>query len=115
MRYIKTEEHRKKLSQSVLKSGKGFQKGHKTWNKQGKGRLKRKFKKFNGKLILNSHYVWLTYHNLKKIPKGYVIHHKDLNSLNDNIYNLIPMTDADHKKLHGELDRKRFMAGDKLL
>ncbi|MGA2130666.1 MAG: HNH endonuclease [Candidatus Pacearchaeota archaeon] len=113
--YIKTEEHRKKLSNSILESDKGFQKGHQTWNKQGKGRLKRKFKRVEGKMILNSHHVWLMHNNLKTIPKGYIIHHKDLNSMNDDISNLILMTDIDHKKLHGELDRKRFMAEEKLI
>ncbi len=77
-----------------------FKKGMKAWNfKHGK-KLKRKFKRFNGKLILNSHFVWLKHNKLTKVPKGYVIHHKDGDSLNDKIENLILMEDIEHRKLH---------------
>ncbi len=76
-----------------------FEKGYTPWNYKGKGRLKRKYKRFNGKLILNSHFVWLKYNNLKEVPKGYIIHHKDGDSLNDNIENLVLMTDKAHKQL----------------
>ncbi len=48
---------------------------------------------------MNSHFVWITENNLKEIPKGYVIHHKDGDSLNDNIENLEILTDSEHKKL----------------
>lgn len=40
-----------------------------------------------------------------KIPKGNVIHHKDFNSLNNNIDNLKMMTKKDHDEYHGELLR----------
>ncbi len=76
-----------------------FEKGYTPWNYKGKGRLKRKYKRFNGKLILNSHFVWLKHNNLEKVPKGYVIHHKNEDSLDDNIENLILMTDKAHKQL----------------
>ena len=81
------------------KGGK-FEKGYTPWNYEGNGRLKRKFKRFNGKLILNSHFVWLKHNKLTKVPKGYVIHHKDGDSLNDKIENLILMEDIEHRKLH---------------
>lgn len=38
--------------------------------------------------------------NGKKIPKGYVIHHKDGNKKNNTVGNLQLMTRAAHKKLH---------------
>lgn len=77
-----------------------FKKGMKAWNFKDGKRLKRKYKRFNGKLMLNAHVVWLKYNNLKKIPKGYVIHHKDGDSLNDSIHNIILMEDIEHRKLH---------------
>ena len=64
-----------------------FKKGYTPYNYKGNGRLKRKYKRFNGKLVLRAHFVWLNYHKLDKIPKGYVIHHKDRDSLNDKIEN----------------------------
>jgi len=76
-----------------------FKKGYTPWNFKGGKKLKRKYKRFNGKLILRSHYVWLNHNNLTKIPKGYVIHHKDGDSLNDEISNLILMGDIEHKRL----------------
>jgi hypothetical protein len=46
-----------------------------------------------------SHYVWKNYYK-KEIDKKSVIHHKDGNSMNDDITNLQKMTRADHTKLH---------------
>lgn len=34
------------------------------------------------------------------IPKGYVVHHKDHNKLNDKLDNLVLMTKSDHMRLH---------------
>ncbi len=39
------------------------------------------------------------------VPKGYVIHHKDLNRENNDLSNLELMTDKEHKELHGKLHR----------
>jgi len=107
--YVMPESERKKRSKTLKKKGgnsTSWKKGHKSWNYKGKGRLKRKFKRFNGKLMLRSHVVWLKYNKLKKIPKGYVIHHKDGDSLNDSIENIILMTDREHKKLQGKAGEK---------
>lgn len=71
-------------------------------------------KKWNGKLVLNSHYVFCNYHNLLNIPKGFVIHHKDGNSLNDSINNLIMMTNKSHKELEQKLSKLKI-AGEKLI
>jgi len=45
-------------------------------------------------------YVYCYFNNLEKIPDGYVIHHKDLNKLNNDISNLELMTNFEHKSLH---------------
>ena len=79
-----------------------FEKGYKPFNYEGKGRLKRKYKRFNGKLMHNACVVWLKHNNLKEIPKGFVIHHRNGDSLNDNIENLILMKDSEHKSLHNK-------------
>lgn len=92
-----------------------FKKGRKAWNFEGKGKLKRKMKKWNGKLILNSHFVFCSYYNLDRIPKGFIIHHKDGNSLNDSIDNLIMMTDKAHKQFHNKLALDKKIAGDDLI
>lgn len=42
------------------------------------------------------------------IPDGYVVHHKDFNSLNNNYNNLQILSINDHNKLHS-----KFMLGDK--
>ncbi len=80
-----------------------FKKGYKPWNFKTGIKLKRKYKRYNGTLMLNSKAVWLEHNKLKEIPKGYVIHHKDGDSLNDNIENLILMTDSEHKSYHNKI------------
>lgn len=58
-----------------------------------------------------SHYIWEKHNG--KIPKGYLIHHKDKNPLNDNIENLEIMTRAEHldehRKEHNENKRSENM------
>ena len=54
--------------------------------------------------ILESHAVWLKHNHLLRIPTGCVTHHKDLNPLNNNINNLVLLTDDYHKSLHGKLN-----------
>lgn len=51
-------------------------------------------------------FVWIKYNG--KIPKGFLIHHIDENSLNDNIDNLALLTRKAHFEIHkiGELGRK---------
>lgn len=54
---------------------------------------------YNSKLRKHLHqYVWERQNG--KIPKGHEIHHKDLNTLNNNIDNLELMKVEDHRKLH---------------
>jgi ribonucleotide reductase alpha subunit len=45
--------------------------------------------------------IYEFYHNLK-IPKGYVIHHKDYDTLNNSISNLQMMSKKDHDYLHSK-------------
>jgi len=48
------------------------------------------------KRILESHYILLG----KSAPKGYVVHHKDMNPKNNSKDNLMLMTKAEHNRLH---------------
>jgi len=110
--YKMPESERKKRSETLKKkrgNSTSWKKGQKAWNFKDGKRLKRKFKRFNGKLMLNAHVVFCERHNINEIPKGWVIHHKDGNSLNDDFYNLILMTDSKHKKLHNAI------AGEELI
>lgn len=46
-------------------------------------------------------YVWSYYNG--EIPKGYEVHHKDLNRYNNDISNLELLEKHEHKKLHGQM------------
>jgi hypothetical protein len=46
-----------------------------------------------------SHHTWIA--NNGKIPKGYVIHHIDMNTSNDDINNLALLTRKAHFEIHG--------------
>jgi len=51
-----------------------------------------------------SHIVWCNQPgNLSYVPKGFVIHHADLNPNNDNPDNLVIMRDRDHRIYHSSL------------
>ena len=52
------------------------------------------------KPFLEHHYVWIQ-HNQIPIPKGFVIHHLDCNSLNNNIKNLLLLDKNTHNTIHG--------------
>ena len=56
----------------------------------------------------------MEYHELEKIPQGFIIHHKDENPLNDDITNLRLMRKEDHNYLHQVLDRERFLTSEKV-
>lgn len=92
-----------------LKHSGQFKKGHKAWNFKTGEEVKRKFLRVNGKPTLNAHKVWLEYNKMDKLPKGFVIHHKDENPLNDDISNLRLMRREDHNYLHQVLDRERML------
>ena len=77
-----------------------FKKGYKPYNFKDGKKLKRKYKRFNGKLVLKSHYVFCKHWEIARVPKGCVIHHIDEDSLNDDINNLQLMKDSQHKSFH---------------
>lgn len=58
------------------------------------------------KHIFYHHYVICKHFNITEIPKGFAVHHKDLNPHNNEISNLVLLTPSDHTKLHALL-RKR--------
>lgn len=112
---IKMEEEFKKVKKGYAEGSKRtqFKKGQKAWNFKSGIKLKRRYKKSHGKLFLKSHFVWCSQlENLPYIPKGFVIHHLDNNSLNDNPNNLLILQDSFHKSMHNILD---LMAWSKLV
>lgn len=46
------------------------------------------------------YFVWELFNG--PVPKGYVIHHKDHNKLNDALNNLELLTEFEHKSIHGK-------------
>lgn len=64
--------------------------------------------KLKGKsTISESHYNWCSQsYNLSYVPKGFIIHHIDGNSLNNDPNNLFLMTNSDHVKLHQVICKK---------
>ncbi len=48
-------------------------------------------------------YIAEFHQNVKRIPKGYVVHHKDFNAQNNRPENLQIMSSEDHNRLHGDL------------
>ena len=57
------------------------------------------------KHIYYHHYVWCINMGITEIPKGYVIHHIDLDKTNNDIENLALMTVSAHSKLHQMLNK----------
>jgi len=51
--------------------------------------------------------IW-EYHNKREVPKGYQIHHKDFNPLNNDISNLECLTIAEHRALHLDKNSESF-------
>jgi predicted Zn-ribbon and HTH transcriptional regulator len=94
-----------------------FKKGHIPANKMSVGSVTVRTQKNDGtrawikiaepnKWVLRAVHVWLQ--SGQTIPKGYVVHHKDHNKLNDDISNLALITRAEHANHHRkELDRAR--------
>jgi len=73
-----------------------------------KGNKKRQWIKIAepNKWIEYAKFVWIK--NNGKIPKGYLIHHSDEDTMNDNINNLVPLTRRVHFIIHniGKMGRK---------
>ncbi len=107
-----------KGTKGIMKSNSGsFEKGQKgiRWLPLGsitirtdKNNKQRRFIKIDepNVWIEYAKFVWIKHNG--KIPKGYLIHHIDEDSLNDNIENLSLVTRKGHFEIHkiGEIGRK---------
>lgn len=84
----------------------GLKKGHIPWNKRdGKSESRyRPIKLINGRRVYVSHIIWCK-HNHPYVPKGFVIHHIDLNPSNNKINNLVIMPNDLHDRLHKEISK----------
>jgi len=88
-----TEEARKKMSEKL--------KGRKVWNE---GMTLRKGKYLSP--TRKSHPNWCSQsENFYRVPKGFVIHHLDLNPRNNNPENLIILDNLTHNKLHNQISK----------
>ena len=96
----------------------GFQKGHPAYLDQ-KGEKNNRWKggkiidkiegyrhlRIGNKYVREHHYVWIK-HNQIPFPKGFVIHHRDCNRLNNDIKNLCLLPNDFHAKLHWEFEKQ---------
>lgn len=64
------------------------------------------------KSVIFAHIVWNYYHPEDPWEKGYVIHHKDENPLNDDISNLQKMTKSNHISFHSSGEKCHFYRSD---
>ncbi len=112
-----TLEARRNMSKArkgiSLKHEGQFKKGHSAWNKKDK-KYSRKTKRVGNKVIGESHFVYMVYNKLDEIPKGFVIHHIDENTFNNDITNLRLMRMEDHHFLHNVLDKERYKFKNKV-
>jgi hypothetical protein len=95
-----------------FKNSGNFKKGHISWNNLNKSRNKYKTKNFNKRKVKESHLIWCEENNYHIIPKGFLIHHRDLNSLNDSPDNLVLLHKIDHIKLHNQLIKELKKGGN---
>lgn len=102
--YSKTEikNHTKKLiSKSNRKKSTRFVSGYELTDmpQNWKG------SSYNG-LAFTHQVVYCISNNLDQVPKGFNIHHIDLNKLNNDISNLEMMTITEHSRLHRKLEKE---------
>ena len=60
--------------------------------------------------IKEHHYIVLNYLKLDKIPKGYVVHHRDCNIYNNVPENLCLLSPSDHRWLHKQFGNATLWA-----
>jgi len=96
-----------KRNMSINRKGKNmghkYNKGRRTWSYIDGRSINPKSRKMkNGMLI--SHIVWCSQpENLNSVPNGFITHHLDINSENNNPNNLILLPDIFHRKLHNQI------------
>lgn len=64
----------------------------------------------NGKRNLKHRYIWELHNG--PIPDGYEVHHKDLNTHNNDISNLVLMTTHDHRSYHSKRQTGRKLSDE---
>lgn len=86
--HIVKQETRDKIRNKLLNSGKGYSitQGYKVWHKAGNYEREQR-------LIMEKYLG-------RKLKFDEHIHHKDRNRLNNNIDNLVLLTNSEHLKLH---------------
>ena len=100
-----TEERNKNVSKALKRIGHKPEVQHmeKHWNWKG-GRYVKDNRVFitikDLGTVQESHYIYLTHHQIPTLPKGCVIHHRDMNSLNNDIDNLAMMPWGEHNRMH---------------
>ena len=101
-----SEEHKKKLrSYKHTEEAKDKIRGRIPWNYvDGRSNNPRPRATIKGKI--KSHFIYCnTEGNHPYVPKGFVIHHIDMNPDNDSPDNLVMMLDRDHRVLHNQISK----------
>jgi hypothetical protein len=62
--------------------------------------------------IYEHHYVYCSAYDMKKIPKGFVIHHIDQNIDNNTLENLQLLSISEHIKLHWRLRKAQRLSSN---
>jgi len=95
----------KNLKNNPMKNKKAVEKMIKAKSGKGKGWISKgyKCKSINGKRYFEHHLVWMKANQLHRIPPGCIIHHLDLNKLNNSIGNLQLMPNREHMQFHAQL------------
>lgn len=105
-----SEESKRKMSlahkgKKLSEETKEKMKGKIPWNYiDGRSKNPLYRKKYNDKIM--SHFIYCTQpFNHPYIPKGFIIHHIDLNPKNNDPDNLVMMQDRDHRVLHIQISK----------
>ena len=101
-----------KGTKGVVKANKtSFKKGYESKNKLPLLTIKKRKEndKYRNFIKIAEPNVWVYYskylwekENKIKVPKGYVVHHKNFNRLDDRIENLILVSRAEHLSIHNK-------------